>query len=143
MLAEGESCICLTKKIPNFVNMVRVGLFLYGYGSSNLKPVMSITSKIIKIIKCKKGESVGYGTTVLTKKGVVCIVPIGYADGMPLALSNTLKVKINNQKCKIIGRICMDMFMVDITNKKVKLFDSIVVFNNADYYAKLCKTSTY
>ena len=134
---------CLTKKIPNFVNMVRVGLFIYGYGVFKLKPVMSITSKVIKITKCKRGESVGYGSTLLKKDSTIGLVPLGYADGLPINLSNKADVIINNQKCKIIGRICMDMLMVDITNKKVKLFDSVIVFNNADYFAKLCKTSTY
>ena len=134
---------CLTKTIPKFVNMVRIGLFLYGYGSPQLKRAMTITSRVIKKIRANKGEFVGYGNTKLNKNTLIGIVPIGYADGVPLKLSKIAKVTINNQKCKIIGRICMDMLMVDITHKNIKTFDKVIVFNDANYFSKITKTSVY
>ena len=134
---------CLTKTIPNFVNMVRIGLFLYGYGLPQLKRAMIITSRVIKKIRANKGEFVGYGKTKLNKNTTIGLVPMGYADGVSLKLSNIAKVTINNQKCKIIGRVCMDMLMVDITHKNIKPFDKVIVFNDANYFSKITKTSVY
>lgn len=133
----------LTKKIPKFINMVRVGFFMYGYGNKNLKPIMKITSKVIKITNCKKGEYVGYGKTRLSKNTKIALIPMGYADGIFRNLSNKANVIVNGIECKIVGKICMDMFMVDITNKKVRIGDIVEVFTNAEQDAKLLKTSPY
>ena len=134
---------CLNHKLPSFVNMIRTGFFLYGYGKLNLKPVMRIESKIIKLTPCKKGEYVGYGKTKLKKDKTIATVPLGYADGVLRQVSNKAYVKINGLKCKIIGKVCMDMFMVDVTGVNAKIGDRVVVFNNAEYFAKLSKTSPY
>lgn len=134
---------CLTKQIPEFVNMVRVGYFLYGYGAPKLKPVMQIYSKVIKITHCNKGEFVGYGKTLLKRYTGIALLSIGYADGVPLALSNKGYVTINNQRCKIIGKICMDVMMVDVSAKNVKLYDNATIFDNAKFFANITKTSPY
>lgn len=134
----------LNHKIPKFVNMVRVGLFIYGYGKSGLKPVMSIRSRIAKIFKCYAGDYVGYGnSTQLKKDALIAVIPIGYADGVMRRLSNNHQLTINNQKCNIVGNICMDMLMVDVTNIKCKVGDVVIVMNNAQNIAKKLNTSVY
>ena len=142
---------CLKHKIPKFVNMVRVGYFLYGYGSSKLKPVMQIQSKITKIIKVKKGQFVGYGATKLKKTTQIAIVPVGYADGIPRNLSNKgsmyVKIKINKrqhlQQAKIIGKVCMDMLMIDVASTQIALGQKVIILKDAKIYAKLANTSPY
>lgn len=133
----------LKHKIPSFVNMVRIGYFLYGYGMRGLKPVMQIESKIIKIIDCKSDEYVGYGNNKLKQNTKVAIVPMGYADGLHRRLSNKYYVYIKDGKCKIIGNICMDMFMVDITNVECTVGDKVLVMKNALAIADIVQTSPY
>lgn len=136
------------------LNMVRCGYLLYDNINSNEcknKPVLSIESKIIHISKVLKGESIGYDRNyVATKDMIVGVVPIGYADGLDRRLSNLGYFYINNKKCPIIGNICMDACMVDITNTNAQLFDEVLVLgtngvNNIrlDDIAKLLATSPY
>lgn len=134
----------LKHKIPSFVNMVRIGYFLYGYGMRGLKPVMQIESRIIKLIDGKEGEYVGYGNkTKLKQNTKIAVVPMGYADGLNRRLSNAYNVRINSKKCPIIGNICMDMFMIDVTNTNCKMLDNINVMDNAVNMAKIVDTSPY
>ena len=124
--------------------MVRVGYYLYGYGMRGLKPVMKIQGKVIKIIDCKKGEYVGYGNkSKLISDKKIAMVPIGYADGVMRRLSNNYNVKINNMPCKIVGNICMDMCMVDISNVTCNVGDNVILMDNALQIAKLVDTSPY
>ena len=74
---------------------------------------------------------------------MIAIIPIGYADGVMRRLSNNHQVTINNQKCNIVGNICMDMLMVDVTNIKCKVGDVVIVMNNAQNIAKKLNTSVY
>ncbi|MBE7082109.1 MAG: alanine racemase [Clostridiales bacterium] len=134
----------LNYKIPSFVNLVRVGYFLYGYGNKFLKPVMRLESKVTKITACKKWEQIGYGNKCKLKKSTnIALVPIGYADGLPRCCSNKLLVKINDKHYKIIGNVCMDMFMVDIKTDIVKIGDRVVVVDDANKITKLTKSSNY
>lgn len=106
---------------------VRVGISLYGVYSSpndktllnlNLKPVLSLKSKVVLIRKIKKGESVGYARTFVAQRdSLIAVLPIGYADGYPRNLSQGKGcVIINGYKASIIGRICMDQLMIDVTD---------------------------
>ncbi len=106
---------------------VRVGVSLYGVLSSpndktklqlNLKPVLSLKSKVILLRRIKKGDSVGYSRAFLAERdSVVAIVPIGYADGYPRSLSGgKCYVLINGQEALVIGRVCMDQLAVDVTD---------------------------
>lgn len=133
----------LNHKIPTFINMVRVGYYLYGYGKKILRPVMKITTKIIKIIDCKKSEYVGYGKNKLKANSKIAILPIGYADGLNRRLSNKYCVLIKNNKCKIVGNICMDMCMIDISNVECKIGDEVCILDNAQEMAKIVETSPY
>ncbi len=134
----------LNYKLPDYIDMVRVGFFIYGYGKNDLKPVMSIYSEILKIKDCKKGEYVGYGNTnQLKKDSKIATISLGYADGLSRRLSNKLKLTINGKKAKIFGNVCMDMCMVDVTNVPCKIKDFVLVVSNIQTLAKLIGTSPY
>ena len=121
--------------------MGRFGLIFYGYTStetgnidSDLKliPLMTLKSRISTIRTLPKGTSVSYGCTYeLKRDSVIAVLPIGYADGFPRCLSNNANIKINNKLLPILGRICMDMVMVDVTDVKeeVKAGDIAIVLD--------------
>lgn len=135
------------------LDMVRNGFLLYG-GTNNLignKFVLTIKSKIVNIIDVKKGATIGYDRTFVTKKHMkIAVVPMGYADGLDRRLSNGFHVLICGQKCPIVGLICMDVFMVDISNINAKNGDSVVILGTQgcykitlDDFAKKMNTSPY
>lgn len=114
-------------------NMVRLGILMYGYSSTNLhlKPALQISSKVINICKVKKGHSVGYGKVFIANKDmIIATVPIGYADGLLRSYAKKGSVLINNCFCKIVGNICMDMFMCDVTNVKTKIGDKVIILGD-------------
>lgn len=102
---------------------VRPGLLMYGQSPVKIHkedpqvlPVMCLESKIIKIHKLKKGQSVSYGGTWSAPgESYVGVVPIGYADGYHRSLSNRSEVIISGEKVPVIGNVCMDYLMVDLT----------------------------
>lgn len=105
-------------------DMVRAGIILYGlYPSAEvdksllkLQPVMSWTSCVSYVKTLESGREISYGGTYKTKKSCrVATVPVGYADGYPRCLSNRGRVIIHGQYAPILGRVCMDQFMVDVT----------------------------
>lgn len=109
-------------------NMGRLGIALYGYASTdtgnkdsnlNLIPIMTVKSRISSVRNLPKGSTVSYGCTYKLKSdSKIAVIPIGYADGFPRCLSNKANVKIHNKLCPILGRVCMDMMMVDVTSIK-------------------------
>ncbi|MCI5500653.1 MAG: alanine racemase [Lachnospiraceae bacterium] len=109
------------------LDMVRDGISVYGMYPSEevnkkrlpLTPAMEIISYISFIKTLEKGVEIGYGGTfTTTRETKVATIPVGYADGYPRSLSNKGCILINGQRAPIIGRICMDQFMVDITDIK-------------------------
>ncbi len=109
-------------------DMIRPGIGLYGgnnknkYLKKNLKPVIKLSGKIIQIKTINKDEYIGYNQTYKTKREIkIAIVGIGYADGIPRKLSNKGIVYYKNNKFKIIGRISMDSFTIDISKSKHNL----------------------
>ena len=117
----------------DFCNTTRPGLMLYGLGTNkNLNPVMTLKTKIIKLRDLKPGESVSYGRTFIAKsKKKIAIVPIGYADGLPRSLSNKGYLFCKGNKCKILGRVCMDLTMIDVTNVlSPKIGDDVIIFGD-------------
>jgi len=106
-----------------FFSMVRVGISLYGsypdsglWSSLGVKQAMKFMSKIALIKEFPPGCSLSYGGTFVTHKHTrVAYIPVGYADGYPRVLSNKGSVLIKDHRCSIIGRICMDWFLVDVT----------------------------
>ena len=124
------------------LDMVRSGISTYGlYPSEDvqkenlpLKPAMSLYAYITMVKELEKGIPVGYGGTyVTTKKTKVATIPAGYGDGYPRALSNQGRVLIHGQYAPIIGRVCMDQFMVDVTHiDDVKTGDKAILVGRAE-----------
>ncbi|MCA1927600.1 MAG: alanine racemase [Calditerrivibrio sp.] len=138
--------------LENRFDYSRPGIITYGYVKSDnfleLKPVMSIFSKIIHTKILDKNESVGYNRAHKTnRKTKVGVLPIGYADGYNRLLSNRGSVFIGGFKCNVIGRICMDMTMIDITDLPESFLDREVEILGdhirADELASLCSTIPY
>lgn len=104
-------------------NLIRPGIILYGVSPADgldigyePKPIMSIKSSVSMIKEISAGEALSYGRTFTSSRTMrVATVPIGYADGYPRALSNKGKVIINGKFAQIVGRICMDQMMVDVS----------------------------
>jgi alanine racemase len=122
-------------------DMVRLGIVIYGLYPSEeidkrvvLKPAMTLKAKVIHIKTLPAGRGIGYGWTYVTEKDTrVATVSVGYADGYPRALSNKGRVLINGEYAPILGRVCMDQIMVDVTEieksgKTVKVDDEVVLF---------------
>lgn len=120
-------------------NLVRPGIIMYGYPSDeetckklNLKPVATLKSKITFLKTVKQGTSIGYNRSFITEKETkVATIPIGYADGLRRILSNKGEVLINGKLVPIIGKICMDGFMADVTDlEEVKVGDDVFIWDN-------------
>lgn len=105
-----------------YLDMIRPGLILYGlYPGENqplrLAPVMELKSRVSAVYEHEAGDTISYGRTFMAdKKMRVAVLPIGYADGLPRCLSSRIDVLLHGQRCPQIGRICMDMCMVDVTD---------------------------
>ncbi len=109
----------------DFLNMVRSGIITYGLfpsdevnrDSLNIEPAMELHSVVINVKTIQKGDTVSYGSTYVAEKPtVIATIPVGYADGYPRQLSNKGSVLIHGKRAKIVGRVCMDQFMVDVTD---------------------------
>jgi alanine racemase len=119
-------------------NMVRLGGVLYGLGGDvlpkeivkpELKPVMSLHTRIAHIKKVPKGETLGYSRTFTTEKeSTIATVPIGYQDGYRRSLSNRGRVIVDNSFAPVVGRISMDWTIIDVTEIcDVKINDEVIL----------------
>jgi alanine racemase len=127
--------------MPNtYHDMVRLGMSLYGYYPSQetseslqLKPVMSLVSKLSTIYTIYKGESVGYGRLFTASGKTKCAtIPIGYADGVLRGLSNEMKVIINDKVYDQIGRISMDRISIKLKNKvETKINEDVILLGES------------
>lgn len=119
------------------MDVVRAGISIYGiYPSGDverdivrLKPAMELKSHITYVKKVETNTGISYGATyVTTKPTIVATIPVGYADGYPRSLSNVGYVLIHGKKAPILGRVCMDQFMVDVTEiPEVKELDEVTL----------------
>lgn len=125
----------------NFLNMVRSGIITYGLFPSeevnkenlDIKPAMEMHSVVINVKTINKGDTVSYGSTYVAEKPtVIATIPVGYADGYPRQLSNKGSVLIHGRRAKIVGRVCMDQFMVDVTDIPDVLIGDNVTLVGAD-----------
>lgn len=123
-------------------DMVRAGIILYGLWPSDevshlidIRPIMSIKSHVVFVKEIDKGDAISYGGTFVAKdKMKVATIPVGYGDGYPRMLSNKGYVLIKGHKCNILGRVCMDQFMVDVTGIDVNVLDTVTLLgNDGDY----------
>lgn len=139
---------------------VRPGIILYGYYPSkdvsrnkiSLKPAMSLKTNVIHVKKVKSGEYIGYGRKFKTsRESLIATLPIGYADGYTRLLFNKAKVIINGKFASVVGNICMDQCMIDVTEvKDVKIGDEVILMGSdgslkfdADNIADLLGTISY
>ncbi len=120
----GNSAAIMQHKSASF-DMMRPGIILYGLYPSDevdksvldLKPVMELVSHVSFVKNIEKGDAVSYGRTFVADKEMrIATIPVGYADGYPRLLSNRGRVIINGKYASVVGRICMDQFMVDVTD---------------------------
>jgi len=125
-------------------DMVRLGLGLYGFSplpevQQQLQSVITLSSVITQIKKVKKGETIGYNRTFTAPKNMqIAIVPVGYADGFPRELSNGVgTMLVRNKKCSVVGKISMDMTMIDITGLDVAIGDEVIIYNTENSLAQI------
>ena len=116
-------------------NLVRPGIMIYGAGEQNgnkLSSVMKLKSKIIQIKKLAKGTPISYGGTYITERdSLIATIPIGYADGYLRKLSNKAYVSVKGKKASVVGSVCMDFIMIDVTEfKDVKIGDEVTLFGD-------------
>jgi alanine racemase len=147
---ENSAGIITTRK--NISNIVRAGIMLYGLNPSeningDIKPVMSLKAIVSMVKNVPENTSIGYSrafvTSIPTK---IATIPIGYADGYHRVASNQGSVLINGKKANIIGNVCMDQLMVDVSDIDVKIGDEVIIFGDglsADEFAFTCKTINY
>lgn len=149
-------------QFPNLhLDMVRPGIILYGLYPSDevdksvidLKPAMSFKAKVVMVKEVEAGVPVSYGRIFVTRrKSRIATIPIGYADGYSRLLSNRGRVLIHGEYAPVIGRVCMDQCMVDVTDipYEIRPGDEVVVFGtqgnreiSVDELAKLMQTINY
>jgi alanine racemase len=121
----------------SYFDMVRPGIIIYGLYYSrgvavaeNLEPAMSFKTAIIYLKTVASEASISYGRTFTTKKeSIIATLPVGYADGYNRLLSNKGEVLIKGRRAPIVGRVCMDMTMIDVSHiPEVKIGDEVVLF---------------
>jgi len=143
-----------------YLNAVRPGIILYGYYPSNevfkdnlsIKPALTLKTKIGHVKELDEDMYIGYGKTFKTnKKTIVATLPIGYGDGYPRALAENAKIIVNGKFAKILGKICMDQCMIDVTDiENVETGDEVIILGeegdlkfNADDIAGALGTINY
>ena len=150
-----------------YFDMARVGISAYGYWPSRqthalymeknkrrieLKPVLSWHAKVAQVKRLKKGAAIGYGLTYKTfNNAKIIVVPVGYYDGYDRQLSNTSQILVNGVKAPVRGRVCMNMFMADVTHlKRVRVGDPVTLLGcegheriDADMLAEWSGTINY
>jgi alanine racemase len=131
---------------------VRAGLILYGLSpDSGTKPVMSLKSVIHQIRTLEAGDFVSYGRTYEAQsRRKAAVIPVGYADGYSRAHSNSGLVAVRNTLCPILGRVCMDQIVIDVTGaEEVKAGDEVLIYSadfketGIDYIAEKLGTIPY
>ena len=115
------------------MDMVRLGIGLYGVsasGQKGLRNISTLKTTILQIQQVAKGDSIGYSRMSYAERDSrIAIIPIGYADGLDRHFSNGHgMVSINGQRCPIIGNICMDACMIDVTDIEASEGDSVIIF---------------
>ncbi|HYK91860.1 MAG TPA: alanine racemase [Acidobacteriota bacterium] len=133
---EGEGIVIPFKHVSNsaailrcpeaMFNMVRPGLVLYGLdpmgGGTDrnrieLRPALQFKTRIIQVRSLSRGEAIGYGSTyVVSRQTTIAILPVGYFDGIPRAISREGCVLVRGQRARIAGTICMNMMVIDVTD---------------------------
>ena len=139
----------------NISNTVRPGIIMYGYESFkgankaiDIEPIAKLKTKITYIKKIEENESISYNRKFISQHPMtVATIPIGYADGLRRELTNKGEVVVNGEKRKILGSICMDSCMIDVTGLNVKAGDTVYIWDNENItledIADKCNTINY
>lgn len=131
-----NSAATLNHSATYYLDAVRVGIALYGLRpnaaiplSLPLKPVLTLKSRVARVRTLPAGASISYGRTYITPRAMpVALVTVGYGDGYPRLVSNRGAVLINGQRAPIIGRVCMDQMVVDVSGLgTVQVNDEVVL----------------
>lgn len=126
------------ERFPEYqLDMVRLGISLYGISPSGisdgfLENVSSLKTTILQVQHLKEGESIGYGRkTYLKRDSRIAIIPIGYADGFNRRLgTGNGEVLIAGHRCPVVGNVCMDLTMIDVTDTDAKEGDTVLIFGD-------------
>lgn len=128
-----------TMNIPESrMDAVRPGLMLYGYGDREkrykLKQAMKVYTQLLTIRRIPRGRSISYGRTFITQRdSIIGIIPAGYADGIMRILSNNSYVLVRGKRAPVVGRICMDLTMIDLTDiKDIDEGEEVVIMGSQD-----------
>ncbi len=145
----------LLKYDDGISNACRPGLVMYGYETFDnmysfidVEPIATLKSMITFLKEVDIDESISYSRRFITKrKSKIATIPIGYADGIRRSLTNNGYVVVNNKKAPIVGTVCMDSFMIDVTDIDCKVGDEVYIWDNdnitLDEVAKECNTINY
>ncbi len=127
-------------------DMVRLGIGLYGVSSEKksqqqLKSASTLKSKIAQIKQISKGETIGYNRMgIAIKNMTIATIPVGYADGLNRKLGNgNWEMVVNGKKAPIIGVVCMDMVMIDVTKIQCKEGDEAYIFSDENSITEMAK----
>jgi len=124
-----------------YLDMVRLGVMMYGYYPSNettesiaLKPAMTFKSAVLFLKTIPAGTSVSYGRKFFSQRETrIATIPVGYADGYNRLLTNTGQVTIRGKQFPVVGRVCMDLILVDVgADDAVEIGDEAILFGRAD-----------
>jgi alanine racemase len=120
-------------------DFVRPGLLLYGVAppplatTLDLQPALSLHSRIVAVKGLRPGEGSGYGiSTTVTEPRTIAVVPAGYADGLDVRLAGRGFMLVRGRRAAIVGSVCMDMTMIDVTGTTVAPGDEVVIVGNQD-----------
>ena len=137
-----NSSACVRFPLPQY-NMVRIGLAVYGLYSSeavkkeiDLHLALSLTSRIVGINHCQKGDTISYGRRYRVQKEQqkIGVLPIGYFDGLHRHYSEKAYVLVHGQKAPMVGNICMDYMMIDVTDiPEAIVGDKVLIFGEDEY----------
>jgi alanine racemase len=142
------------------MNLIRPGLMVYGLypnrdfprGKIELKPALSLKSRIVFIKNVPAGRKISYGGTYITRQpSRIATIPIGYGDGFSRQLSNKGYILIKGRRIPVVGRVCMDQIMADVTNiSSVDIGEDVTLIGsqkkekiNVEEIAHLCNTIPY
>ncbi|HET7673605.1 MAG TPA: alanine racemase C-terminal domain-containing protein, partial [Candidatus Saccharimonadales bacterium] len=138
----GQSASSVRMK-SKYANATRIGLSLYGLNpfptghklysefKKNLKPALKFVSTISKVNYLKPGDGVSYNYTFRAKKNMkIAVLPLGYYEGIDWRLSNKGKVKLGEKFLPIVGKVCMNHTMIDISGTSAKVGDEVAVFSD-------------
>ena len=143
-----------------YLDGVRTGILLYGYYPSSyvnkekisLKPALTLKTQVAYVKEMDKDMYIGYGRTFKTeRKSIIATLPVGYSDGYSRLLSGKVKVIINGKLAPVVGRICMNQCMIDVTDAgKVNIGDEVILIGeqgnlnvDANYIANIMGTINY